>query len=103
MAGSDMDETHHPPENKAGEPVNRVVTVAFVEGEQGEQNVRRRKAQGCGGKDSVGKVFHYHLSTLLILVIIKQISRCLSYFLRIRRPVRSYFSGSLCFIISNFL
>lgn len=47
-----MDKTHHPPENKAAEPVDGVVPVAFVAGEQGEQNVHRRKAQGCGGQDS---------------------------------------------------
>ena len=56
MAGSDMDETHHPPENKTAEPVNGVVPVDFVAtdaGEQGEQNAHRRKAEGCGGKDFV--------------------------------------------------
>ena len=53
MAGSDMDKTHHTPENKAAEPVDGVVPVAFVAGEQGEQNVHRRKAEGCGGKDFV--------------------------------------------------
>ena len=55
MAGSDMDETHHPPENKTAEPVNGVVPVVFVAtdaGEQGEQNARRRETQGCCGKKS---------------------------------------------------
>ena len=65
VAGADMDETHYPPENKAAEPVDGVVPVAFVAGEQGEQNVHPRKAQGRGGKDS-GDVWHNGWNHLLI-------------------------------------
>ena len=62
MAGSDMDKTHHPPENKAAEPVDGVVPVAFVAGEQREQNVHRRKAEGCGGTDFMEREHGHFLS-----------------------------------------
>lgn len=68
MVGSDMEATHRPPENKAGVPVNGVVTVAFVTGEQGGMFIAERFSVMGNKKTNIYAHKHaaIHLSSWVI-------------------------------------